>query len=248
MISGSDTFNFFNTFEKYGEVGPPAYLVFKNVNYTDEENINTLADISDGLSQLNDTVIKPVYSWVKSFQQFRTDGEWADTCGSKEAMGLGFDDAMGKFVKLKIDSECCQQYGICGEQYVGDVVFNQDSKVISTRFRFQHQMTRTDDDYTRALVESRKVADEFSTKLHTLEGIEDEESGSSGVRSVFAYSLFYVYYDQYTYIRGILAEDTLLALAAVLLAIEIITNVWIGLFVVLCVFLVSFELLGMMWV
>lgn len=109
-------------------------------------------------------------------------------------------------------------------------------------------MTYVDDDYTRALVETRKVADTFATRLHTLEGIEDEEDTSGSVKSVFAYSLFYVYYDQYTYIRGILAEDTLLALAAVLLAIEIITNVWIGLFVVLCVFLVSFELLGMMWV
>jgi Niemann-Pick C1 protein len=248
LITGSDTYDFFNTFETYGEVGPPAYLVFKNVNYTDEENINTLADISDGLSQLNDTVIKPVYSWVKSFQQFRTDGEWADICGSQEAMNLGFDDAMNKFVSIGIDSDCCQQYGICGEQYVQDVVFNNDGKVISTRFRFQHTMTYVDDDYTRALVETRKVADTFATRLHTLEGIEDDEGNSAGVKSVFAYSLFYVYYDQYTYIRGILAEDTLLALAAVLLAIEIITNVWIGLFVVLCVFMVSFELLGMMWV
>lgn len=106
LIDKSDTFEFFNTFEKYGEVGPPAYLVFKNVNYTDEDNINTLADISDGLSQLNDTVIKPVYSWVKTFQQFRTDGEWADDCGSAEAMNLGFDDAMQKFVNLKIESDC----------------------------------------------------------------------------------------------------------------------------------------------
>lgn len=79
LITGSDTYDFFNTFNKYGEVGPPAYLVFKHVNYTDQDNINTLADISDGLSQLNDTVIKPVYSWVKTFQQFTTDGEWADT-------------------------------------------------------------------------------------------------------------------------------------------------------------------------
>lgn len=106
LITGSDTFEFFNTFQEYGEVGPPAYLVFKNVNYTDEDNINTLADISDGLSQLNDTVIKPVYSWVKSFQQFRTDGEWSDICGSKEAMNLGFDDAMNKFVSIGIDSDC----------------------------------------------------------------------------------------------------------------------------------------------
>jgi Niemann-Pick C1 protein len=66
-------------------------------------------------------------------------------------------------------------------------------------------------------------------------------------RLAFAYSLFYVYYDQYTYIKGILMEDTLLAIAAVLLSIEIITNLGIALFVALCVFLVSFNLLGLIW-
>lgn len=162
-------------------------------------------------------------------------------------MNLGFDDAMNKFVQIKIESDCCQNYGICGEQYIGDIVFNDDGKVVSTRFRFQHTMTYTDDDYTRALVETRKVSDEFASKLHILEDIEDDEDTNGKVKSVFAYSLFYVYYDQYTYIRGILAEDTLLAMAAVLLAIEIITNVWIAMFVVLCVFLVSFELLGLLW-
>lgn len=108
-------------------------------------------------------------------------------------------------------------------------------------------MTHDDNDYIRALVETRKVADSFSGKLHTID-LDDPEGKFKKVKPVFAYSLFYVYYDQYTYIRGILAEDTLLAMAAVLLAIEIITNVWIGLFVVLCVFLVSFELLGVLWV
>lgn len=94
-------------------------------------------------------------------------------------------------------------------------------------------MTYVDDDYTRALVQTREVSDTFATKLHTLDGLEDNEGSSDEVKPVFAYSLFYVYYDQYTYIRGILTMDTLLAMAAVLLAIEIITNVWIGLFVVL---------------
>ena len=64
---------------------------------------------------------------------------------------------------------------------------------------------------------------------------------------MFGYSLFYVFYDQYTYIKGVLLEDTLLAIAAVLISIEIITNLGIALFVALCVFLVSFNLLGFMW-
>lgn len=68
LPEGSDPFDYFNMQEIFGEVGPPAYLVFKNVDYTDEENLDTLSDIADGLSQANETVIKPVYSWVKTFQ------------------------------------------------------------------------------------------------------------------------------------------------------------------------------------
>jgi hypothetical protein len=99
LISGSDLFKFFDVFNQYGEIGPPAYLVFKNVDYTLEENLDTLSDISDGLSQLNETIVKPIYSWVKTFQQYRdVGGEWVDKCGTAEAVNLGFDDAMRKFV------------------------------------------------------------------------------------------------------------------------------------------------------
>lgn len=111
-----------------------------------------MSDISDGLSQLNDTVIKPIYSWVKTFQQFRSNGEWADPCGSVEAMNLGFDDAMRKFVNIKVESDCCQLYGICGEQYISDIIFNAAGKVTATRFRFQHTMVYDDNDFIRDLV------------------------------------------------------------------------------------------------
>ena len=35
----------------------------------------------------------------------------------------------------------------------------------------------------------------------------------------FTYSLFYVFYDQYTYIRGVLAQNALLGVAAVILSL-----------------------------
>jgi hypothetical protein len=41
------------------------------------------------------------------------------------------------------------------------------------------------------------------------------------VPTVFCYSLFYVYYDQYTYITGVLAQDVLLGLIAVFAAIQV---------------------------
>ena len=248
LIKGSDTFTFFDVFDEYGEVGPPAYLVFRNVNYSKPENLEAMADITDNLSELNDTVIKPVYSWVKTFQQYRNpNGEWAPVCGTAEAINLGFDEAMAKFVTIKVDTDCCQRFGVCGEQYVGDIAFDDEGRVTATRFRFQHTMLHTQDDYIKALVETRRVADEFADKIVPNDSPEEGAEDIAETKTAYSYSLFYVYYDQYTYIRGVLVQNTLLALAAVLLAIEIITNLGISLFVALCVLLVSFNLIGCMY-
>ena len=48
-----------------------------------------------------------------------------------------------------------------------------------------------------------------------------EETEGGNVPTVFCYSLFYVYYDQYTYITGVLAQDVLLGLIAVFIAIQV---------------------------
>ena len=62
LIQGSDTYKYFEGLDKYGEAGPPAYVVFKNLNYTDAENLKKLDEINDGLSLLKDTVVPPVFS------------------------------------------------------------------------------------------------------------------------------------------------------------------------------------------
>jgi Niemann-Pick C1 protein len=64
---------------------------------------------------------------------------------------------------------------------------------------------------------------------------------------VFTYSLFYVFYDQYTYIRGVLAQNTMLGLAIVCLSIQIIASLQISIIITLCVFLTMFNLMGVMW-
>ena len=64
---------------------------------------------------------------------------------------------------------------------------------------------------------------------------------------VFTYSLFYVYYDQYTYISGIFVQNILVALAAIIFALEFLNSFWIAILIAFCVFLVMFELMGCMW-
>lgn len=196
-------------------------------------------------------------------------------------------------------SQCCQKYGICGEQYSLDIVFNDEGKVETTRFRFMHKPLKSQADYIAGLVETRKATDIFATRLTQLkdESIKTDPepkvgvSGKSGAKAewkesqktfggmlkrglksllggppaeeayhttnveaekkkspvVFCYSLFYVYYDQYTYITGVLAQDVMLGLVFIFVAIQILSSIQISAFITLCVFLVFFELMGCMW-
>lgn len=72
---------------------------------------------------------------------------------------------MREFVKVGIDTDCCQMYGICGEQYSLDIVFNEEGKVETTRFRFMHQPLKSQKDFINALVETRRATDLYSKKL-----------------------------------------------------------------------------------
>ena len=70
---------------------------------------------------------------------------------------------MALFVKIKIESDCCQSYGVCGEQYSLDVIFNDEGKVTTSRFRFQHQVMKTQEDYIDGLIETRRACDQYAS-------------------------------------------------------------------------------------
>jgi Niemann-Pick C1 protein len=97
LVSGSDIFDFFETLFVYGNAGPPGYVVFNNVNYTDPKNFEQMQLISSELSALNDTIISPVYSWVGPFNNFISTGAWSEDCNSAYASQLSFDDQMKLF-------------------------------------------------------------------------------------------------------------------------------------------------------
>ena len=65
--------------------------------------------------------------------------------------------------------------------------------------------------------------------------------------TVFSYSLYYVYYDQYTYIRGVLFQNIVVAVGAIIISMQVLSGLRIACIIALCVFLVFFELMGSMW-
>jgi len=54
---------------------------------------------------------------------------------------------------------------------------------------------------------------------------DNDDDDNDNVPTVFCYSLFYVYYDQYTYITGVLAQNIALGLIAIFTAVQILSSI-----------------------
>lgn len=65
--------------------------------------------------------------------------------------------------------------------------------------------------------------------------------------AVFSYSLYYVYYDQYTYINGVLFQNIFVAIGAIVACMQVLMGLRIALIISLCVFMVFFQLMGICW-
>ena len=50
FVSGSALFDYFETLFYYGDAGPPAYVIFNDVNYTNPYNLGNMSEISAELA------------------------------------------------------------------------------------------------------------------------------------------------------------------------------------------------------
>ena len=53
-------------------------------------------------------------------------------------------------MEVSITSSCCQNYGICGEQYITDLRFDDNGDLVSSRLRVMTKPLRNSDEYTKA--------------------------------------------------------------------------------------------------
>eukprot|EP00744_Colponema_vietnamica_P003701 GILI01005628.1.p1 GENE.GILI01005628.1~~GILI01005628.1.p1 ORF type:complete len:950 (-),score=322.34 GILI01005628.1:302-3151(-) len=270
LITDSSTYKYFDSLNAYGAAGPPAYIVLKNVDYESPVTQQAIFDLTNKLSSLS-VVEAPVYTWYGSFDKWQNPGDSVIMMGNCEdspddLANLNFVQRVRKFLAIKIDSECCKTNSICGEQFLKDIVFGKDEKgreVIETsRLRFQHAPLKVQRDYIQSLAQTRYVVDFYTNKLvprgagnstvhvsHNL-GSSDpiiDDLNTSKDRLGFAYSLFYVYYEQYSYIRGVAIQNILLAVGAVFLATQVITTLSAAFIIVLVVAATTLANIGIIW-
>ncbi len=247
----SDLYKYFHAQEKYVDVGPPAYLVFYNIDYNNATNLEILENLLDHISFL-DTIKPPVYSWYKDFKKFM-DQSFAEKCNPNIVFlsTLPLEIQVREFLKIKIENPCCSEDAVCGEQYIDDIQFRKDGKIEASRFRFQHIALVNQTIFINSLIQTKIVSQEYSSKFTTYPGKSSEFEVKPGVNveldTVFPYSLPYVFYEQYTYIRGISLQSILITLATIFLAVQLIMNIKSAFVVTLFVLSCVFNLTGILW-
>ena len=115
--------------------------------------------------------------------------------------------------------------------------FDESGQLVSTRLRVMHRPLRNSYDYIRAAREMRLAVEYVMGPL-----MEQDPNIDA-----YPYSLFYVYYDQYAYIRSVAIENLLLALAVVFVAVTIIKNIKIALTICAVVLVTTLDLIGFVY-
>lgn len=100
-----------------------------------------------------------------------------------------------------------------------------------------HTPMRNSYDYIRAARETRMAVE------YALGDLMEKDPNLSA----YPYSLFYIYYDQYSYIRSVAIENLLLAMAVVFLIVSLIQNVKIALVICAMVLITTIDLVGFVY-
>ena len=230
VTQDSDAYRYFTTQPDYVDQGPPAYLVFYNIDYNNSTNLMIIEDLMDNLAILS-SVQAPIISWYKDFKKFMNkNGEWKNDCNPNlnYLQKLPLEIQVQEFMKIKIPSKCCQEYAVCGEQYKDDINFGEDGLIQASRFRFFHIPLTNQTIFVDSIVQTKSVVSEYSKNLTLYKNKVNlfEYNGEKvPISTSFPYALFYVYYDQYLLIRGIFCENFLIALASIFLAVQLIMNI-----------------------
>jgi Niemann-Pick C1 protein len=242
--------DYYNTEFTRGEAGPPLYLVVKDLDYAEVGVRNALRNLSRQLSRLESYVQSPVYSWLDALEAYMDNENLPPDCPVPDP-SQGFYANAKTFLSIPIETPCCQTAGICGEQYQTDVVFGpkntggsswaegqrkgrvskpdaskpggeEEEVVVASRLRLQLQPLRKERDFIDSYYYLRTYVREFAAAVPERYSGQGTEGGTSSV--VFPYSLYFVYYEQYTYIQGVALTNVCLALLAVGICTAILTG------------------------
>ncbi|OQR96681.1 Resistance-Nodulation-Cell Division (RND) Superfamily [Achlya hypogyna] len=231
---------YFEAQTKYGDAGPPAYLVLRDVNFTDGRVQTETLHLLDNLSLLQKFLGSSISSWLNTFNQWRQlrqflkakhDKELCD-CPEQPLLPFPFETTVPganttslaeyyplveTFTRIPIESQCCQSYGLCGAQFAMDIDFARTATgkvagIAASRMRFQVAPMTNQSMFVDSFYYLSTLTSKWGAAL----------ASATGEPAVFPYSLYFVYYDQYLTIQGIALQSVLLALGVVFVCMALL--------------------------
>uniref|UniRef100_A0A8C9Z794 Niemann-Pick disease, type C1 n=1 Tax=Sander lucioperca TaxID=283035 RepID=A0A8C9Z794_SANLU len=229
--------DYFKNLSMYLHTGAPVYFVVEDgLNYSSPEGQNV---VCGGVGCNNDSLVQQVYSasLISNYTTIAfTPSSWLDDY----------------FDWVKPQSSCCRYYNTSGAfcnasgKFLSNVnighaayatavdLYPNNTGVGATYFMTYHTILKESPDFIDALKMARILADNISQSMD---------------HKVFAYSVFYVFYEQYLTI----AYDTALNLSVSLASIFVVTTVllgfelWSAVIVSITIGMILVNMFGVMW-
>ncbi|KAJ7667763.1 sterol-sensing domain of SREBP cleavage-activation-domain-containing protein [Mycena polygramma] len=256
LPSESYLVSYFDHLDMYLDVGPPVYFVSHDLDVTQRAaqqalcgRFTTCADFSVANSLEAERkrpqasfISEPTASWIDNFLGWlNPDGESccrvrkanpSQFCGERDSDrlcqpcyrdkqpawnitmdGLPEDEEFMWYLKQWLISPTTESCPVAGKSSFGAALsLSEDGdQVVASHFRTFHAPLKTQSDFINAFAAAHRVAEDISSR-----------TGSS----VFPYSLFYVFFDQYAHIVAITQEVLGFGLAAVLLVTALMLGSW----------------------
>ncbi|CAM9577124.1 unnamed protein product [Discosporangium mesarthrocarpum] len=240
-----------------GEAGPPAYLVLTDIDYykafRDPQAAQELRGISTGLAQLQRYVQAPIYSWFDTMTSWVNQGDTLSSdCPAQIEIRSEADyyAMVETFLSIPIESQCCQSYGMCGAQFRTDVAFDGEDelglrRIQASRLRFNMQPLASQRDYVNSFFYIKTITNRLADKVS--ERYEGQRNAWGVGNLAFPYSLYFVFYEQYTYIQGVALQNIALAVGVVLLSVGVLTGFQIASIVTALVLSTALGTVGLVW-
>ncbi|KAJ1337968.1 Niemann-Pick C1 protein [Microdochium nivale] len=204
--------DYFNDMYKYLDTGPPVYFVAKDANASQRMYQQDMCARFSTCEQMSLTnileqerkrpevsyIASPTASWIDDFFQWLNpefdacckDGsghvcfEDRDPAWNVTLYGMPEGDEFVHYVQKWLSSPTTEDCPLAGQAAYGQAVIVDAEKksVHASHFRTMHKPLRSQDDFIKAYLAARRIANDISE--------------STGME-VFPYSVFYVFFDQY---------------------------------------------------
>ena len=258
--NGSYLIPYFNDLYDYFNSGPPVYFVTRNVNVTDRQHQQDLCgrfSTCDTFSMANvleqeskranvSYISGATASWIDDFfywlnPDFPCCKAHGKACFEDRSpawnvtmYGMPEGGEFVHYVEKWLDSPTDEECPIGGKAAYGNAVLVDPNAITipASHFRTSHTPLRSQEDFISAYASARRIADGISAKHNV---------------SVFPYSKFYIFFDQYATIINLTGTLLGCALALILVISSILLgSLATGAVVTMTVIMIVVDIIGTM--